>query len=1109
MPPRFQKVLAVVLAAVVVGTVLRFSTDVPRKVLAVGPSAANVPINWTRVDNTDPSVTKSGGVASTTNANYYGGSIYFSNTPGEYVQYTFTGDSVRWIGSQNTGHGMAGVYIDSVYQTTIDTYNFINQDQQVLYELTGLNSGQHTLKVVILNQKNSASSNYYVDWDAFDYGASQVSWTKLDNTDSSVTTSANVYSASGASYYGGSTYYSNVAGAFVQFAFNGDSVRWIGAQNTDHGEAAVYIDGLYQMTVDTYRASFQPQRVLYEADLLAVGQHTLKVVVLNQKNSASSNYFIDWDAFQYGISQFPWTMIDNTDANVTISGSVASTNNSRYYGGSIYFSNLSGDYVQFLFSGDRVRWIGTRNSDHGIAEVYIDGTDFGPVDSYNPTEQDQQVLYEKTGLSSGQHTLKVVVLNQKNAASSNYYVDWDAFADHPQNLALGAQTWTSSNVSPPANNPTGLSYTGAQAVDGDYGTYWASNGQVFPSWLEVDLGAPFPLQTISNTFVNNDGQTDYYRFEGSLDNSTWTTLADRTGTGVQGQTVTETVRGTYRYVRMTVTNMTNGAWASSKEFQVSKDLTARTTSRTSYVSSTAGSDTYDGLAATWNGTDGPWRTLGKASQMDYIPGDQILLKAGDTFTDGLVVNGSGTPSNPILISSFGSGPLPVINRGDKTQGSGLRALVLNTAGGQKVTNLELTTAFHGIRAITAQYNMDYLWLENLLVHHISEGRATNVAGDADGYGTELLSFLPKSPNAILSDVTVKSTTYIDNHNGFHDSMGHFDVVSYSYSVSGGQYEGSRNVTVQDSLFQNTDLWALVLESYTGNVIHNNFVHNNTQYCFAGAVAGAIVVAENVTWQYNEFSENVRAGTSPDGEHLDFEAFNHNDTVMFNSFHDSDGPAILISNETYSAGNPLNFNFHDNVFYNNAQNTNTSVGDQPANFWWFYPGTQPTGQITSNAYYNLTGVINYPSNTTGVTISGNHDLSVTTETKGTNYALTATATASSNNASAGNVNDGNLATTWSSATGSNEWLELDWTSSVTLNELEVDQAGSSSINNYAVQYWDASASLWRTVFTSLRSMGTTKYMPTYPFTTTKVRLLINTTASGVATIAEFKAYNVAR
>jgi hypothetical protein len=122
------------------------------------------------------------------------------------------------------------------------------------------------------------------------------------------------------------------------------------------------------------------------------------------------------------------TTINDTDSGITYNGAwTYSSSSSGYYNNDCHYISTNGSYCQYTFTGTGIRWIGAKNGDHGYANVYIDGTLVATVDTYASTWQKQLTLYEKTGLSSGSHTIKVEVTNTKNASSSNYTQDIDAF----------------------------------------------------------------------------------------------------------------------------------------------------------------------------------------------------------------------------------------------------------------------------------------------------------------------------------------------------------------------------------------------------------------------------------------------------------------------------------------------------------------------------------------------------------------------------------------------------------------------------------------------------------------------------------------------------------
>jgi len=84
--------------------------------------------------------------------------------------------------------------------------------------------------------------------------------------------------AGSTAYLGGSARASRAAAARVTFAFNGSNVAWIGPVGPTRGRATVYLDGRLVATVNLYRATFGPRRVLYTARA-APGNHTLSIRV--------------------------------------------------------------------------------------------------------------------------------------------------------------------------------------------------------------------------------------------------------------------------------------------------------------------------------------------------------------------------------------------------------------------------------------------------------------------------------------------------------------------------------------------------------------------------------------------------------------------------------------------------------------------------------------------------------------------------------------------------------------------------------------------------------------------------------------------------------------
>ena len=109
--------------------------------------------------------------------------------------------------------------------------------------------------------------------------------------------------------------YSNAVGAYAQYSFAGTSVRWIGARNSNLGKADVYLDGaLVGAALDCYASSKQYQQSLFEANHLAPGSHTLKIVVRGDKNPSAIDSYLLIDGF----SAVPAPVSVNSDLRLNI-----------------------------------------------------------------------------------------------------------------------------------------------------------------------------------------------------------------------------------------------------------------------------------------------------------------------------------------------------------------------------------------------------------------------------------------------------------------------------------------------------------------------------------------------------------------------------------------------------------------------------------------------------------------------------------------------------------------------------------------------------------------------------------------------------------------------
>jgi autotransporter-associated beta strand protein len=110
------------------------------------PNFDHVPTNWTYS-------------ASRTLGDYHS-DVHYTLSDGQYVQYSFSASSIAWLGEMNVDMGNVDVWLDGVFQSTVNCSNSTRLVQQRLFAASGLARATHTLKLV----KNGGT---YLMLDAF------------------------------------------------------------------------------------------------------------------------------------------------------------------------------------------------------------------------------------------------------------------------------------------------------------------------------------------------------------------------------------------------------------------------------------------------------------------------------------------------------------------------------------------------------------------------------------------------------------------------------------------------------------------------------------------------------------------------------------------------------------------------------------------------------------------------------------------------------------------------------------------------------------------------------------------------------------------------------
>jgi hypothetical protein len=297
-----------------------------------------------------------------------------------------------------------------------------------------------------------------------------------------------------------------------------------------------------------------------------------------------------------------------------------------------------------------------------------------------------------------------------------------------------------------------------------------------------------------------------------------------------------------------------------------QSLTANVTltiGHTYYVDSVAGNDSNTGLSSAQ-----PWKTLLKITESKFLPGDAILLKAGDVWNQGSQFNSastaiqmlsSGTANNPIVLGSYGSGAVPLID------GSGtLTYLVVVKGAYVIVRNLALHNA--------SGYGVDVLASPHVTIQNCSFqnfGAAAINVGDNSPYilvdkNTATNSAGFTSSSGFLRFASISSDNPVISRNTVGDLNSHFGISTtdamnvqiFGNTVTGNGHnitiEGQTRSVTGGKIYDNTAVGASTLEGDGENItltgiapytvtadIYRNFVQGNANTAHGIAIFNAV------------------------------------------------------------------------------------------------------------------------------------------------------------------------------------------------------------------------------------------------------------------------------
>lgn len=494
----------------------------------------------------------------------------------------------------------------------------------------------------------------------------------------------------------------------------------------------------------------------------------------------------------------------------------------------------------------------------------------------------------------------------------------------PNNLALnktittdGAESW----------NPV------INAVDGNESSRWCATDGNAGHWIQVDLGN---AHNLSSSYIKweQTGKVYKYKIEGSIDGNQWQTIVDRTGNTSPQQIMEDSFTASnVRYVKLTVTGLESGAWASLYEFKLfdgssgTGNITPASVNITTmdagitpppvpettyYVDAENGDDSNVGTSESE-----AWKTLTKVNSITYNPGDKILFKSGSIWQGQLWPKGSGEHSKPIVIDKYGTGNKPIINGGGVDT-----AVYLTNQSYWEINNLEVTnqgptvTQRRAIGIFAKDVGqIDHIYIKNCDIHDVN-GADEPVQVTQNGFTMDVkwtggIIFVVEGSeqktwynDVLLENNTVKNV----------DRTGIRVADSAWFNRDNGtdtNWAGCTNVRIRNNVIDNVGGDGIVAQNCDSPIIEYNVAKDCMKRSKFYNVAIWDWSCKNALFQYNEA---YLTRTTRDGQGFDCDYYSTGTTFQYNYSHDNEGGFMLICSPGVAQindGSVIRYNISEN------------------------------------------------------------------------------------------------------------------------------------------------------------------------------------------------------
>ncbi|MBR7833162.1 right-handed parallel beta-helix repeat-containing protein [Actinospica durhamensis] len=335
---------------------------------------------------------------------------------------------------------------------------------------------------------------------------------------------------------------------------------------------------------------------------------------------------------------------------------------------------------------------------------------------------------------------------------------------------------------------------------------------------------------------------------------------------------------------------------------------------TYYVSST-GSDSAAGTSPAT-----AWRTLARADQQSFRPGQRLLLQGGATFTGSLEFKAgvAGDAAHPVVVGSYGTGQAVI------SSAHAPAVTIYNTAG---ITLQNLTIKGPGANS-SANAGVD---VYNTLSGNRKLAGLTLTGLDVSGY-RDGISIGGGAGTAGFTDVSITDTKAHANRDNGIITFGPSDLKpSAGYPIQSLTISG---VAAYDNLGNASDHQGstgsgISLGGVSGGTVENSVAYGNGGDCDSesGPVGIWAHDSTGVVIEHNVSYSNRTAGYT-DGGGFDLDQSTFDSVLEYNLTYNNYGPGYMVyagHSSAASSGNVVRFNVSMNDALSPTDNDSITYG----------------------------------------------------------------------------------------------------------------------------------------------------------------------------------------